>query len=115
MISTIQLCVTLQDRDILRDVSVSFFKGLTYLVGQNGSGKTSLLRALLKQLEFEGKIEILGQDSRSLSAKKLASQIAVVPQELHIPFQIKVLDFVMMGRFPYLDWLGNYSQKDNTW
>ena len=114
MISTRQLCVKLQNRDILRDVSVSFLGGLTYLVGQNGSGKTSLLRALLRQLEFEGEVEILGQDSRSFSTKKLAKQIAVVPQDLHIPFQIKVLDFVMMGRFPYLGWLGNYSQEDRA-
>lgn len=49
-------------------------------MGRTGSGKTSLLRALLRMYAFEGRITLDGVDVSSLPAQLLRSRLAVVPQ-----------------------------------
>lgn len=108
-----KLSVSIRNRVILRDVSVSFPKGLSYLVGLNGCGKTTLLRCISQLLPYQGDIWLEDQPLKQFSPKMLARQLAVVPQHLNIPFKVKVYDFVLMGRFPYLNWLGNYQSTDH--
>lgn len=38
--------------------------------------------------------------------------MALVHQRSTFPFQVSVFDFVLMGRYPYLSLLGNYSPAD---
>lgn len=99
-------------RNILRDVSVSFSPGLYYLIGSNGSGKTTLLRALTRQIDYQGSISLGQTDISEYSAKQLARYIALVPQQLQVPVALTVTDFVLLGRYPWLDWLGNYKPAD---
>lgn len=40
--------------------------------------------------------------------------MAVVRQRVNLPFQLKVLDFVLMGRYAKLDWWGSYSKRDHS-
>lgn len=52
------------------------------IVGRSGSGKSTILMALLRIIEpSEGKIMIDGVYTKSLSLKRLRSRIAVIPQE----------------------------------
>lgn len=108
-----KLSVKKRDRVILEDISVSFANGLTYVVGLNGSGKTTLLKCLAQLIPYEGKIWLDQLPLDKLSPKVLAQKISVVPQHLNIPVKIRVYDFVLMGRFPYLNWLGNYQKADH--
>jgi iron complex transport system ATP-binding protein len=88
----------------LRDVSLGVDPGsLTGLLGQNGCGKTTLLKLLSGVLKPELGCVRLGQrDLRRLSARAIAQQIAVVPQETHPAFDFSVLEMVLMGRHPHL-------------
>ncbi len=108
-----KLSVSIRNRVILRDVSVSFPKGLSYLIGLNGCGKTTLLRCISQLLPYQGEIWLKDQPLKQFSPKMIARQLAVVPQHLNIPFKVKVYDFILMGRFPYLNWLGNYHSADH--
>ena len=57
------------DRFILQHVNVSLYTGVTSLVGANGAGKTSLLKAiagLIKPTEGRVKIEALRADGRAV-------------------------------------------------
>ena len=107
------IALSLKNRDILRDVSVSFDTGLHYLIGLNGSGKTSLIRCLLGLLPFQGQVLLANQNLDSVSSLARARKMAVVHQALHVPFRILVKDFTLMGRYPYLNWLGSYKQEDH--
>jgi len=100
------------NRDILHDVSISFNGGLNYLIGLNGSGKTSLLHAIIGLVSYTGEIKWNSQELSTLPSRERAQNIALLSQRLQLPFRTQVFDFVLMGRFPYLNWLGNYSQND---
>jgi iron complex transport system ATP-binding protein len=88
----------------LHDVSVSVAPGsLTGLLGPNGCGKTTLLKLLSGVLKPElGSVRLGDREVRLLSARAIAQQIAVVPQETHPAFDFTVLEMVLMGRHPHL-------------
>ncbi|AKD04289.1 peptidase domain-containing ABC transporter [Pontibacter korlensis] len=71
---------------VLRDVSFCVPRGkVTAVVGASGSGKTSLMKLLLKfYLPSEGSIEVEGLDLRSFSSNSWRSQCGVVMQDGYI-------------------------------
>lgn len=83
------------------------------VIGPNGSGKTTLMRALSGVLPWvEGILKINGGDLVQAAERTRARQMAVVPQSTHIPPAFHVEEVVMLGRTPYLSWLGRPSQTD---
>jgi iron complex transport system ATP-binding protein len=83
------------------------------LVGRNGVGKTTLLRAALAGQPLErGRVTVAGDDVRRLSRRALARRLALVPQDLHVPFPFRVGELVLMGRAPHQPLLGLESQSD---
>jgi len=75
------LNVKLNDREILRDINLSFqYPSLYFILGQNGSGKSTLLRAIANLIPFEGEITINGKDIRSYKRKDLSRLVGYVWQ-----------------------------------
>ncbi|KAJ5384434.1 hypothetical protein N7517_002345 [Penicillium concentricum] len=67
----------------LKDVDISIEPGTTVaLVGMTGSGKTTILRLLLRLYDVSsGQIKIDGQDIRDITLSSLRQTIGVVPQD----------------------------------
>src|SRR5437870_10751352 len=85
------------------------------LLGPNGSGKTTLLRLLSGVLQpQQGKILLEGRDLQQWGRRKIAQRIAVVPQELHMPFAFTVEHMVSLGRTPFINFLGFQSKHDQN-
>ena len=99
---------------VLRDIRFDLPAGrILALIGPNGSGKTTLIRALSGVLPVvEGELYINGTDLAKVNQQERARLMAVVPQSTHIPPTFTVDEVVMMGRTPYINWLGSTSQKD---
>jgi iron complex transport system ATP-binding protein len=94
MIEVIELNVSYKQIEALRSLSLSFERGQVYsLIGPNGSGKTSLLRALAADLmPTQGRIEIMGQDIFALSGIQRAQYIAYLPQERSIAWDLTAIE-----------------------
>jgi iron complex transport system ATP-binding protein len=92
------------DGVVLRGVSVELGAGeLVGLIGPNGSGKTTLLRVLSGLLSpSRGEVFLDGQGMRGLGRRQVAQRVAVVPQELNVPFAFSAYEMVMMGRTPHV-------------
>lgn len=88
---------------VLRDVSFTAQDGqITALVGTNGCGKTTLLKAIARQLPLQqGQILLQGRSIQSFDRKEFARAAAFMPQVRNIP-EITVRGLVSHGRFPYL-------------
>jgi len=86
---------------------------ITAILGPNGAGKTTLMYLALGWLKpWAGVINLSGKPIESYSRRELGKQIALIPQSEHIPFEYTVLEYVLLGRAPYLPSLGMPSQAD---
>ena len=72
-----------QDREILRDVSITIPSGhKVAVVGPSGAGKSTIARLLFRFYDVsEGAVRIDGQDVRECTQQSLHENIAVVPQD----------------------------------
>src|SRR5260370_14390535 len=83
------------------------------LLGPNGSGKTTLLRLVSGVLRPQkGTVTLEGRNLQDWGRRGVARNIAVVPQELHVPFAFTVEQMVSLGRTPYINLLGSRSSQD---
>jgi iron complex transport system ATP-binding protein len=91
-------------RPVVRDLSVDIPSGsITAILGPNGSGKTTLLRLLLGfLLPREGMVYVAGRPLVSYSRREMGRLMALVPQSEHIAFNFSALEYVLLGRAPYL-------------
>lgn len=91
-------------RRILDDVSLHASRGqFVGLVGPNGAGKSTLLRAISGILSnVEGTVHLDGEDIRSLSSRRVAANLALIPQIAPYTYGFTSLELVLMGRYPHL-------------
>jgi len=87
----------------LHDVNLTVRPGeFIALAGPNGSGKTTLLRVVLGFLTpEEGAVELFGRPVGSLSTLERARSVAWVPQGENPRDDVRLLEYVLYGRFPY--------------
>jgi iron complex transport system ATP-binding protein len=100
----------------LRDVSLSVQPGeVLAVVGPNGAGKTTLIRAASGAMApARGRVTIDGHDLHRWPPEVRARRVAVVPQAVRLPEAFTAFDTVLMGRTPYLGWLGRETEADRA-
>jgi len=106
----------LPEKTVLDDISLLIDPGETlYILGRNGSGKTTLLSCLAGLLEpASGEVLLDGASLQSFDPAERARRVGLIPQ-MHTPaFGYTVNEMVMMGRAPYLGWLGSPNHEDQS-
>ena len=103
-----------EDRTLFEGVNISLeMGGFTALLGRNGTGKSTLLRSVVKLVTpLSGDVLIEGRSVKGMSTRAIAEQISFVStDEIKIP-NLKVFDVVGLGRAPYTNWIGRLADRD---
>ena len=82
------------------------------VIGPNGAGKSTVLRAVGGLLPFGGSVSLGGTPLDRLSRRERARTVATVSQTPVVPPGMLVLDYVLLGRTPYIPALGRESASD---
>ncbi|WP_294822518.1 ABC transporter ATP-binding protein [uncultured Flavobacterium sp.] len=101
---------------IARDIAISLGYGsLTALIGENGVGKSTLLRTLTGiQPPLSGSIRLDDKNLLSYTTKELAQNLSIVLTERLPASNLTVFELVALGRQPYTNWLGLLSGEDTA-
>jgi iron complex transport system ATP-binding protein len=113
MLKIQNLSASYNSRQILHDISLDVKSGeVLALIGPNGAGKSTLICAASGVISYTGHVSTNGDDFVSLSPMRRARYIATVPQAVSMPPAYTVWETVLLGRTPYLGFLGQVSEKD---
>ena len=104
------------DRILIEEADLGFGYGeLTALIGRNGTGKSTLLRAIAGLSKpMAGRIEANGTPLSEMSPREIASMISFVSTDEVRIANLRVSDVVGLGRAPYTNWIGKLSQEDRA-
>ncbi|MET0735098.1 MAG: ABC transporter ATP-binding protein [Microbacterium sp.] len=86
---------------------------ITAIVGANGCGKSTVLRALARLLSPRaGQVVLDGRDLHSRPSKEVARMLGLLPQSPTAPEGIAVADLVGRGRHPHQRPLARWNARD---
>jgi iron complex transport system ATP-binding protein len=98
MIEARNVSVSIGGRKIISNIDFEIRPGeLAAIVGPNGSGKTTFLKALSGELPYSGRVTMNGRDIASMKAWEAASIRAVLPQATALSFPFTVREIVKLG------------------
>ncbi|MBQ5704880.1 MAG: ABC transporter ATP-binding protein [Alistipes sp.] len=104
------------NRTLIENLSATVERGaLTALVGRNGTGKSTLLRAIAQLGEvLSGEILLDGRPLQTLAPSEMASMVAFVTTDKVRIANLRCRDVVALGRAPYTNWIGRMQEQDKA-
>jgi iron complex transport system ATP-binding protein len=101
---------------LVADASLTVRSGeLVAIIGENGAGKSSLLRGIIGyQRRSAGTATIDGRSIEGMAAAQRARTIGWLPQSVPLAWPIRVADAVALGRFAYGGVPGRLSADDRA-
>lgn len=101
-------------RTLLEEVSAEFApQSLTALIGRNGTGKSTLLRAIAGlNPAAKGDVCLCGHPLAELAPQQRAATVSFVTTERVRIANLSCEDVVALGRAPYTNWIGRLREED---
>ncbi len=101
-------------QSILEGLNLSLYKGeLVCLLGENGIGKSTLLKTLSKTMPLlSGDVSIAGKSIRAINQHELAKKISLVLTGSHEIGMMDAIELVALGRYPHTGWGGKLTKRD---
>ncbi|PHN51829.1 ABC transporter ATP-binding protein [Pseudomonas syringae] len=115
-IATHDLTLSYQRQVIIDSLDLQLPAGqVTVLIGSNGCGKSTLLKSLARLLKpQQGTVVLNGADIHQKSTATVARELAILPQMPSAPEGISVRQLVALGRYPYQNWMQQWSAEDEA-
>ncbi|MBR5131318.1 MAG: ABC transporter ATP-binding protein [Alistipes sp.] len=114
MIQLSNISLAFGERTLIEGATTRFECGeMVALLGRNGTGKSTLLRAIAKLGEVaQGDIMVDGKAISEIDIRTFARLVAFVNTERVDIDSMRSYDLVAIGRSPYTDWMGRLTNED---
>ena len=109
------LTVDVPGRRLLHGLDLDLPQGqMIALIGHNGSSKSTLLKALARQIPSSGQIRFEGRALSDWPARDLARRLAFLPQSPPAAEGMTVRELTALGRYPWHGALGRFGAQDHA-
>lgn len=114
LIHVSEVCFDYGGLPVLTGISLDVSAGERIAVlGPNGAGKTTMLKLLSgAKSPSKGSILLEGRVLHAIPRAEVARKIAVVPQDLAVPFAFTAREIVELGRTPHVGLLRGFRTDD---
>lgn len=83
---------------VLTDINCNIeAQKITFILGKNGSGKTTFLKSIMGLMSYNGEIHIDGVNSKNLSFHRRSKLVGYLSQQSAVEFSYTVSEMVLMG------------------
>ncbi|MBP7172925.1 MAG: ABC transporter ATP-binding protein [Cloacibacterium sp.] len=83
------------------------------LIGNNGVGKTTLIKSILAQIPLlNGEVFINEKNIKNLTNKEIAQQIAIVFSKSYVPMHYTLVDLISLGKYIHYPYYFELNKKD---
>ncbi|WP_157843094.1 ABC transporter ATP-binding protein [Bacillus sp. FJAT-44742] len=106
--------VSYSDQKIIDDMNIEIPSGIvTSIIGPNGCGKSTILKAMSRILTpKKGTVYLNGKSIHQMKTKEVAKEMAILAQTPDIPQNLTVTQLVSFGRHPHRKGTGRLSKID---
>ncbi len=114
MIRLEDVCFAYESEMVLKHLTAELNEHQIYFVmGNNGSGKTTMLKTMMGFLQPQkGKVLVNGSDISSIDKRTMSRTVSYVPQAIHLNSDFSVIDYLSLGRTPYLGFSSKLKEED---
>jgi len=108
-----EVSISIKQKSLVQNINCQLETGqLIGLLGTNGAGKTSLLRAMAGLMIYSGKISFNQAVMKTLHRADYAKQVAYLAQKQQIHWALSVEQIIGLGRLPHLSRWQSLSALD---
>lgn len=113
MIEVKNLNISIAKNNIVNDVSLSLNSNdFVFLLGKNGIGKSTFLKAIVGLNEYSGQLRVDGHEIRTLDHKKRSLLISYISQNTLMNLDLSVGSFFEYSRYSLKSFPSALSEKE---
>ena len=108
------ICFAYENEMVLKHLSLDIApNSICFVMGDNGSGKTTLLKNIMGFLvPNQGVIQIDGKSVLNIDKQTMSRLVSYVPQAIHLNTDFSVIDYISLGRTPYIGHFSKLNDED---
>ncbi len=110
------LSIGYHQKSLLDNINWQFEAGKLYSIkGLNGAGKSTFMKTIAALTPpLQGKILLDNQLLHTYESQSLAQKLAYLGSQQQLSFPMSVQEFIMTGRYPYMNWLAKETEQDKS-
>ncbi len=106
-----KVSVKYKNKEVLRDITSTFNQGeITSIIGPNGTGKTTFIKAISNMVNYGGHIYMNENNKEKISMEK----VGYVPQMSNSSSGLTVFEMVLLGHMKDLKWKISKDKLEET-